>query len=140
MAATVADRGGFDVIVVGAGIMGSCAAYVASARHVRVLLLERLDLLHCRSLSLDESRGVRATDAQAHYSPLVRLAARLWDDPQRDARDVAASSSSRDAASPATAEAFARAFKRASQPISAIDGSTRPFNVKTSRGHANEYP
>ncbi|XP_040385577.1 probable sarcosine oxidase [Oryza brachyantha] len=77
--------GGFDVIVVGAGIMGSCAAYAASARGARVLLLERLDLLHRRGSSHGESRGVRATYAGAHYPPMVRLAARLWDDAQRDA-------------------------------------------------------
>ncbi|XP_052167715.1 probable sarcosine oxidase [Oryza glaberrima] len=77
---------GFDVIVVGAGIMGSCAAYAASTRGgARVLLLERFDLLHHRGSSHGESRTIRATYPQAHYPPMVRLAARLWDDAQRDA-------------------------------------------------------
>ncbi|XP_040383306.1 probable sarcosine oxidase [Oryza brachyantha] len=89
MAAAAAANGGeggcFDVVVVGAGIMGSCAAYAASSRGVRVLLLERFDLLHHRGSSHGESRTIRATYPQAHYPPMVRLAARLWDDAQRDA-------------------------------------------------------
>ncbi|KAL5201402.1 hypothetical protein ABZP36_035756 [Zizania latifolia] len=79
------DRRGFDVVVVGAGIMGSCAAYAAACRGARVLLLERFDLLHHRGSSHGESRTIRATYPQAHYPPMVRLAARLWDGAQRDA-------------------------------------------------------
>ncbi|XP_062194711.1 probable sarcosine oxidase [Phragmites australis] len=77
--------GRFDVIVVGAGIMGSCAAYAVSSRGARVLLLERFDLLHHRGSSHGESRTIRATYPQAHYPPMVRLARRLWDDAQADA-------------------------------------------------------
>ncbi|KAM0847843.1 hypothetical protein ACQ4PT_054758 [Festuca glaucescens] len=75
----------FDVIVVGAGIMGSCAAHAAASRGARVLLLERFDLLHQRGSSHGESRTIRATYRQPHYPPLVRLSRRLWDDAQRDA-------------------------------------------------------
>ncbi|KAM0910631.1 hypothetical protein ACQ4PT_014018 [Festuca glaucescens] len=75
----------FDVIVVGAGIMGSCAAHAAASRGARVLLLERFDLLHQRGSSHGESRTIRATYPQPHYPPLVRLSRRLWDDAQRDA-------------------------------------------------------
>ncbi|EEE69985.1 hypothetical protein OsJ_29890 [Oryza sativa Japonica Group] len=53
---------GFDVIVVGAGIMGSCAAYAASTRGgARVLLLDPFDLLHHRGSSHGKSRTIRAT-------------------------------------------------------------------------------
>jgi sarcosine oxidase/L-pipecolate oxidase len=78
-------QGRFDVIVVGAGIMGSCAAYAASSRGARVLLLERFDLLHHRGSSHGESRTIRATYPQAHYPPMVRLSRRLWDEAQADA-------------------------------------------------------
>ncbi|KAJ1290254.1 hypothetical protein BS78_02G229000 [Paspalum vaginatum] len=78
-------QGRFDVIVVGAGIMGSCAAYAASSRGARVLLLEQFDLLHHRGSSHGESRTIRATYPQAHYPPMVRLSRRLWDDAQADA-------------------------------------------------------
>ncbi|KAL6655303.1 hypothetical protein ACP70R_006129 [Stipagrostis hirtigluma subsp. patula] len=85
MAASGVDAPEFDVIVVGAGIMGSCAAYAAASRGARVLLLERFDLLHHRGSSHGESRTIRATYTQAHYPPMVRLSARLWDGAQADA-------------------------------------------------------
>lgn len=80
-------HGRFDVIVVGAGIMGSCAAYAAAAASssARVLVLEQFDLLHHRGSSHGESRTIRATYPQAHYPPMVRLARRLWDEAQAEA-------------------------------------------------------
>ncbi|CAO2203377.1 unnamed protein product [Urochloa humidicola] len=82
-AAPVAAAGGvhrfdFDVIVVGAGIMGSCAAHAAASRSARVLLLERFDLLHNLGSSHGESRTIRDAYPDARYPPMVRLAARLW--------------------------------------------------------------
>ncbi|KAL6655304.1 hypothetical protein ACP70R_006130 [Stipagrostis hirtigluma subsp. patula] len=85
MASSGGEAPQFDVIVVGAGIMGSCAAYAAASRGARVLLLERFDLLHHRGSSHGESRTIRATYTQAHYPPMVRLSARLWDGAQADA-------------------------------------------------------
>ncbi|KAG8052113.1 hypothetical protein GUJ93_ZPchr0001g29619 [Zizania palustris] len=68
----------FDVIVVGAGIMGSCVAYAASSRGASVLLLERFDLLHHLGSSHGESRTIREAYTKANYPPMVRLARRLW--------------------------------------------------------------
>nr|CAB3499868.1 unnamed protein product [Digitaria exilis] len=87
-ASTNSNDGGsgrFDVIVAGAGIMGSCAAYAASSRGARVLLLERFDLLHHRGSSHGESRTIQATYPQAHYPPMARLSRRLWEEAQADA-------------------------------------------------------
>ncbi|CAI5940661.1 unnamed protein product [Closterium sp. NIES-64] len=42
----------YDVVVVGAGIMGSCAAYELAKRGRTVLLLEQFDLLHRRAYEL----------------------------------------------------------------------------------------
>uniref|UniRef100_A0A453L694 FAD dependent oxidoreductase domain-containing protein n=1 Tax=Aegilops tauschii subsp. strangulata TaxID=200361 RepID=A0A453L694_AEGTS len=84
MAAPPTERS-FDVIVVGAGIMGSCAAHAAAAWGASVLLLERFDLLHQRGSSHGESRTTRPIYTRPQYPPMVRLAHRLWDDAQRDA-------------------------------------------------------
>ncbi|XAR69167.1 hypothetical protein NMG60_11000656 [Bertholletia excelsa] len=69
----------FDVIVVGAGIMGSCAAYEIAKRGFRVLLLEQFDFLHHRGSSHGESRTIRATYPEPYYPPLVMKSISLWE-------------------------------------------------------------
>ncbi|AQK91381.1 probable sarcosine oxidase [Zea mays] len=68
----------YDVIVVGAGIMGSCAAHAAASRGAHTLLLERFDLLHQLGSSHGDSRIIRDAYVKAQYPPMVRLARRLW--------------------------------------------------------------
>lgn len=41
----------WDVIIVGAGVAGSCAAYYAAQQYKRVLLLEQYEMLHVKGSS-----------------------------------------------------------------------------------------
>ncbi|WOK99896.1 hypothetical protein Cni_G08608 [Canna indica] len=74
----------FDVIVVGAGIMGSCAAYEAAKRGRRVLLLEQFDFLHCLGSSHGESRTIRAAYTKDFYPSMVLESRRLWEAAQSE--------------------------------------------------------
>ncbi|EXC32739.1 putative sarcosine oxidase [Morus notabilis] len=68
----------FDVIVVGAGVMGSSAAYHTAKRGEKTLLLEQYDFLHHRGSSHGESRTIRATYPEDYYTPLVLKSHALW--------------------------------------------------------------
>ncbi|CAN6452742.1 unnamed protein product [Victoria cruziana] len=75
----MADSGEqFDVIVVGAGIMGSCAAYHLSKRGHKTLLLERFGFLHHLGSSHGESRTIRVTYPEPYYPGMVAESIRLW--------------------------------------------------------------
>uniref|UniRef100_A0A5K0XRI5 FAD dependent oxidoreductase domain-containing protein n=2 Tax=Nymphaea colorata TaxID=210225 RepID=A0A5K0XRI5_9MAGN len=75
----MADSGEqFDVVVVGAGIMGSCAAYHLSKRGLKTLLLERFSFLHHLGSSHGESRTVRVTYPEPYYPGMVAESIRLW--------------------------------------------------------------
>ncbi|GJP38098.1 hypothetical protein CLOM_g22543 [Closterium sp. NIES-68] len=75
----------YDVVVVGAGIMGSCAAYELAKRGRSVLLLEQFDLLHRRGSSHGESRIIRRTYPEDHYTALMPLAYALWESASNEA-------------------------------------------------------
>lgn len=68
----------FDVIIVGAGVMGSSAAYQLAKRGRRTLLLEQFDFLHHRGSSHGESRTIRATYPEDYYHAMVAESADLW--------------------------------------------------------------
>ncbi|CAI0376416.1 unnamed protein product [Linum tenue] len=74
----------YDVIVIGAGIMGSSAAYELAKRGQRVLLLEQFDFLHHRGSSHGESRTMRATYPDGYYCPMAVEASRLWEEAESE--------------------------------------------------------
>ncbi|GFP81630.1 probable sarcosine oxidase [Phtheirospermum japonicum] len=69
----------FDVIVIGAGVMGSSTAYQTAKRGLTTLLLEQFDFLHHRGSSHGESRTLRATYPEDYYSEMVFESTRLWE-------------------------------------------------------------
>ncbi|XP_076890493.1 putative sarcosine oxidase [Bidens hawaiensis] len=68
----------FDVIIIGAGVMGSSAAYQSAKRGLKTLLLEQFDFLHHRGSSHGESRTIRATYPESYYPPMVLESEKLW--------------------------------------------------------------
>lgn len=74
----------YDVIVIGAGVMGSAAAYQTAKRGKRTLLLEQYDFLHNRASSHGESRTIRASYPSNHYMPMVIESAKLWEQAQAE--------------------------------------------------------
>src|SRR3954447_11420452 len=71
----------FDVIVVGAGGMGSAAAFELARRGRSVLALEQFPLVHDRGSSHGHTRIIRrAYYEHPAYVPLVRRAFERWYD------------------------------------------------------------
>src|SRR5690349_25008560 len=71
----------FDVIVVGAGGMGSAAAFELARRGWSVLALEQFPLVHDRGSSHGHTRIIRrAYYEHPNYVPLVRRAFERWYD------------------------------------------------------------
>ncbi|XP_033749069.1 peroxisomal sarcosine oxidase-like [Pecten maximus] len=69
----------YDVIVVGAGIVGSYTAYHARKAGKTTLLLEQFPLPHNRGSSHGQSRTIRsAYGAQEYYTKMMNKAFRMW--------------------------------------------------------------
>ncbi len=68
----------FDVIIIGAGAMGSAAAYYFSQRKQRVLLLEQFELDHRRGSSYGYSRIIRYSYDYPEYVELAKDTFPLW--------------------------------------------------------------
>lgn len=69
----------YDVVIVGAGVMGSAAAYWLSLAGKRVALLEKHTPAHIGAASSDNSRKVRYQyQGQDLYTEMVAEAVRLW--------------------------------------------------------------
>lgn len=78
------NLGQFDVIVIGAGVMGSSAAYQAAKRGQKTLLVEQFDFLHYRGSSHGESRTIRATYPESYYCRMVIESEKLWMDAESE--------------------------------------------------------
>lgn len=74
----------FDVIIAGAGLMGSAAAYFLSKAGKKVLVLEQFHLLHSKGSSYGESRITRYTYPSSFYVALMTRAYRLWDEAEKE--------------------------------------------------------
>ena len=72
----------FDAIVIGAGAMGSAAAYYLSERRQRVLLLEQFALDHRQGSSYGYSRIIRYAYDHPEYVELAKDTFPLWFDLQ----------------------------------------------------------
>lgn len=68
----------YDVIVVGAGVMGCASAYHLAKRGRRVLLLEQFAINHDRGSSHGHSRIIRLAYSATHYVRLAQAAYPLW--------------------------------------------------------------
>lgn len=77
--------GGYDSIIVGAGVMGASAAYHLARAGRRVVLLEQYGLGHRRGSSHGHSRIIRCAYDHPLYVRLAAHAHRLWEALAREA-------------------------------------------------------
>ena len=77
----------FDAIVLGAGGMGSAAAYYLAAAGKKVLLLEQFELNHQKGSSYGESRVIRYSYDNPIYVELMRAAYPLWFALEKEAQE-----------------------------------------------------
>ncbi len=74
----------FDAVIVGAGVMGSAAAYSLSRAGWRVALLEQFTLGHTRGSSHGRSRIFRFSYPDAMYVAMAMESLRMWRDVERE--------------------------------------------------------
>ncbi|MGC1306519.1 MAG: N-methyl-L-tryptophan oxidase [Phormidesmis sp.] len=77
----------FDAIVIGAGGVGSAAAYYLTQAKQRVLLLEQFEIDHQKGSSYGHSRVIRYTYDNPIYVDLMRAAYPLWFALQTEAKE-----------------------------------------------------
>lgn len=63
----------YDIAIVGGGVMGSSTAYflTKSSPTLKILLLEQFDFLHRLGSSHGDSRIIRMTYSQEHFTKLM---------------------------------------------------------------------
>lgn len=78
----------YDVMVIGAGAIGSAAAYHAARAGARVLLLEQYAIDHQRGSSYGYSRIIRYAYDHLAYMPLLRAAYPMWAELEAEAGET----------------------------------------------------
>ncbi|HLI76994.1 MAG TPA: FAD-dependent oxidoreductase, partial [Acidobacteriaceae bacterium] len=68
----------YDVVVVGAGIMGAATAWQLARRGRRVALIEQFDLGHVRGSSHGAARIFRFAYDEPDYVRLAQMALPIW--------------------------------------------------------------
>jgi monomeric sarcosine oxidase len=80
-------RAEYEFAVIGAGAMGSAAAYQLAKQGRSVLLLEQFEIGHERGSSHGESRIIRLSYDHPVYIRLARVAYQLWAELENDANE-----------------------------------------------------
>ncbi|XP_067683658.1 peroxisomal sarcosine oxidase-like isoform X2 [Haliotis asinina] len=75
----------YDVVVVGAGVEGSAAAYYLAKRGKKTLLLEQFPLPHSRGSSHGQSRITRKAYQQDFYTEMMHEATDVWRQLEKEA-------------------------------------------------------
>ncbi len=77
----------YDVVIVGAGIMGTAAAYYLSKAHKKILLFDQFELENDKNASQDYSRVFRYVYAKdAFYTKLTIESLKLWKEIEKTAK------------------------------------------------------
>lgn len=74
----------YDVVIVGAGIQGSASAYTCVKQGLNTLLLEQFSLPHSRGSSHGQSRIIRYSYDQSHYSQMMTEAFPMWKELEKE--------------------------------------------------------
>lgn len=75
----------YDVVIIGAGAMGSATAYYLAKAGKKVLLAEQFEFLHKKGSSHGDSRIIRKTYVSKHFSNMMDQAYLLWEEVQKEA-------------------------------------------------------
>lgn len=78
MSATETSDHVYDLIVVGAGVVGSATAWAAARSGHSVMLLEKGQFGHKQGSSAGESRIIRPTYPEKHYASMMPKCYELW--------------------------------------------------------------
>ncbi len=69
----------YDIIVVGAGAMGSSTAYWCQKSGLKTLLLDQYEPFHTRGSSHGESRIIRLSYSEPYFIDMMKSAYNLWE-------------------------------------------------------------